>query len=75
MAMPIDTAARVFGITDNFKITDLGSRLALDRGDHLVEWRKPALASGRPTKLPMHRRVMAASKESVTKLCQIEHHP
>jgi len=38
--MLIDTAARVFGIDDNFKITDLGSRLALDRGDHLVEVEK-----------------------------------
>jgi Family of unknown function (DUF6345) len=41
-AMLIETAARVFGIDDNFKITDLGPRLALDRGDHLVEVEKPS---------------------------------
>ena len=39
-AMLIDTAARVFGINDNFKITDRGSRLALDRGDQIVEVEK-----------------------------------
>lgn len=36
----IDTAVRVFGIDDNFKIADHGPRLALDRGDHLVEMEK-----------------------------------
>jgi hypothetical protein len=36
-AMLIDTAGRAFGIVDNFKITDLGPWLTLDRSDLLVE--------------------------------------
>jgi hypothetical protein len=35
--MLIDTALRVFGINDGFKITERGTRLSLDRAEHLVE--------------------------------------
>src|ERR1700746_550116 len=38
--MLINAASRIFGMDDNFKITDLGSRLALERGDDLVEVEK-----------------------------------
>ncbi len=35
--MLIDTAVRVFGINDGFKIAERGTRLSLDRAEHLVE--------------------------------------
>jgi hypothetical protein len=33
----IDAAMRVFGINNDFKITERGTRLSLDRSEHLVE--------------------------------------
>lgn len=35
--MLIDTAGRVFGINGGFRITEQGTRLSLDRAEHLVE--------------------------------------